>query len=85
MTITIDLTPELRAELVRQAATQGVEFDAYAASLIEATARLRNVPAAAGVPVMVPAEPSASPAGSAPAVSVHVYGGVPPTAVSVCE
>ena len=35
MTITIELAPELQAELARQAATLGVEVDAYAASLIE--------------------------------------------------
>ena len=35
MTITIDLAPELQAELARQAATRGVGIDAYAASLIE--------------------------------------------------
>ena len=44
MTITIDLAPELQAELARQAATRGVGIDAYAASLIERAARLRNVP-----------------------------------------
>ncbi len=35
MTITIELAPELQAELARQAATLGVGIDAYAASLIE--------------------------------------------------
>jgi hypothetical protein len=35
MTITIELAPELHAELARQAARQGVGLDAYAASLIE--------------------------------------------------
>jgi hypothetical protein len=35
MTITIDLAPELQAELVRQAEARGVGIDAYAASLIE--------------------------------------------------
>ena len=41
------------------------------------------VPAALGVPVMV--EPlSVSPAGSDPLTIVHVYGAVPPDAVSVC-
>jgi hypothetical protein len=35
MTITIELAPELQAELARQAATRGVGIDAYAASLIE--------------------------------------------------
>jgi hypothetical protein len=40
MTITINLAPELQAELVRQAAMRGVELDAYAASLIANAARL---------------------------------------------
>ena len=35
MSITIELAPELQAELARQAATQGVGIDAYAARLIE--------------------------------------------------
>jgi hypothetical protein len=35
VTITIELAPELEAELARQAATRGVAIDAYAASLIE--------------------------------------------------
>jgi hypothetical protein len=39
MTITIDLAPELQAELARQAATHGVAIDAYATSLIENAAR----------------------------------------------
>ena len=44
MTITIDLTPELQAELARQAATRGVGLDAYATSLIESAARLSRDP-----------------------------------------
>jgi len=47
MSITIELAPELQAELVRQAATRGVGVDAYAASLIESAARLSVVPAPA--------------------------------------
>jgi len=35
MTITIELAPDLQAELARQAATQGVGIDAYAAGLLE--------------------------------------------------
>lgn len=35
MTITIELAPELHAELARQAAARGVGVDAYAASLVE--------------------------------------------------
>jgi hypothetical protein len=46
MTVTIDLAPELQAELARQAAARGVGIDAYSASLIESAARLPNVPAA---------------------------------------
>lgn len=34
MTITIELAPELQAELARQAATRGVGIDAYAAGLL---------------------------------------------------
>jgi hypothetical protein len=39
MAITIELAPELQAELARQAAMQGVEIDAYAARLIEEAAQ----------------------------------------------
>jgi hypothetical protein len=46
MSLTIELAPELQAELVRQAAARGVAVDAYAASLIERAARLSNGPAA---------------------------------------
>jgi hypothetical protein len=35
MTITVNLTPELQAELARQAAAHGMGIDAYAASLLE--------------------------------------------------
>jgi len=55
MTITIDLAPELQAELLRQAATHGVGLDVYAASLIERAARLPEVP------VSVAANPAPSP------------------------
>ena len=44
MTITIDLAPELQAELARQAATHGVGLEAYATSLIESAARLPKSP-----------------------------------------
>jgi hypothetical protein len=40
MTITIDITPEVKAALARQAATQGRELEAYAAGLLEEAARL---------------------------------------------
>jgi hypothetical protein len=39
MTITIELAPELQAELARQAATQGLRVDAYAAALLEDAAQ----------------------------------------------
>jgi hypothetical protein len=45
MTLTIDLAPELQAELARQAAIHGVGVDAYATSLIENAARFPNAPA----------------------------------------
>jgi len=38
MTITIEIAPELQAELARQAAKQGVEINAYAAGLLESAA-----------------------------------------------
>jgi hypothetical protein len=38
MTITIEIAPELRDELARQAATQGLGIDAYAAGLLEIAA-----------------------------------------------
>ena len=44
MTITLDIGPELQAELARQAATHGVGLDAYATSLIESAARLPKAP-----------------------------------------
>jgi hypothetical protein len=47
MTITIDLAPEVQAELARRAAQQGVGIDAYAASLLKEAAYR---PAAAEAP-----------------------------------
>ncbi len=38
MTITIEIAPELQAELARQAATQGIGIHAYAAGLLESAA-----------------------------------------------
>jgi hypothetical protein len=35
MTITIELAPEIQAELARQAAAQGIKIDVYAAGLLE--------------------------------------------------
>jgi hypothetical protein len=51
MTITVDLRPEVQAELARQAAAHGSAVEAYAASLLEEAA---NRPA-------LPDEPKASP------------------------
>jgi hypothetical protein len=45
MTITIEIAPELQAELARQAASRGLGIDAYAASLLEDAAQ-RTQPAA---------------------------------------
>src|SRR5207253_880255 len=42
-------------------------------------------PAVPGVPDMVPPAARLNPAGSVPLATVHVYGGVPPEAVSACE
>jgi hypothetical protein len=39
MTITIEIAPELQAELARQAETKGIGIDAYAASLLEDAAQ----------------------------------------------
>lgn len=43
MTLTIDITPELQAELIRQASAHGMALDLYAATLLEEAA---HVPAA---------------------------------------
>ena len=40
MTITVDIKPEVRAELARQAAAQGRPVEAYAASPLEKAVRL---------------------------------------------
>jgi hypothetical protein len=40
MTITLDIRPEVRAELERQAAAQGRALEAYAASLLEDAAHV---------------------------------------------
>lgn len=39
MTITIDIKPELQAELTRQATARGVQVEPYAASLLEEAVR----------------------------------------------
>jgi len=45
MTITVDIRPEVEAELARQAASCGKRVEAYAASLLEeALHRLADVP-----------------------------------------
>jgi hypothetical protein len=44
MTITIELAPQLQAELARQAATHGVEFNVYAARLLEDAAHRPDAP-----------------------------------------
>jgi hypothetical protein len=40
MTITVDIRPEVQAELARKAAENGMGIDAYAASLLEEAVRL---------------------------------------------
>jgi hypothetical protein len=40
MTITVDITPEVQAELARQAATHGRAVEAYAAILLEEAVHL---------------------------------------------
>jgi len=47
MTITVDVRPEVQAELARQAAAHGIGIDVYAAGLLEEAAR---VPAAHSAP-----------------------------------
>jgi hypothetical protein len=42
-TITVEITPEVQAELARQAAAQGRRLEAHAASLLEEAAHLPTV------------------------------------------
>ena len=42
MTITIEIKPELEAELAAQAAAKGMDVSAYAASLLEQAAQPRK-------------------------------------------
>ena len=42
MTIAVDLKPEVQAELSRQAAAQGTDIGAYAASLLEEAAKVAS-------------------------------------------
>ncbi len=44
MTISVDLSPETRAELGRQAAAHGLDIGQYAASLLEEAAHVPAVP-----------------------------------------
>lgn len=53
MAITIDLAPEVQAELARQAAAQGCALEAYAASLLEEAA---HAPASSVQPAAPPAK-----------------------------
>lgn len=59
MTITIDIKPEIQAELARQAAAQGQALESYAAALLEEaihipTAPLADVPAKDMVELFAP-------------------------------
>jgi plasmid stability protein len=42
MTITLEITPELQAELARRAAAHGSAVEAYAATLLEEAVRARE-------------------------------------------
>ena len=44
MTITLDIRPEVQAELARQAAAQGRAIEAVAATLLEDAVHLRSAP-----------------------------------------
>jgi hypothetical protein len=44
MTITVDISPEVEAELARKAAARGVDVPAYVATLIEQAAKPEKVP-----------------------------------------
>ena len=46
MTLTVDITPEVKAALVRQAAAQGREVESYAASLLEEAVLPPSAPSA---------------------------------------
>lgn len=43
MTITLDIKPEVQAELARQAAAQGCAIESYAATLLEEAVHLPTV------------------------------------------
>jgi hypothetical protein len=47
MTITVDIKPEVQAELARRAAARGSKLEAYAASLLE---QVVDVPVAPAIP-----------------------------------
>ncbi len=44
MTITVDISPEVEAELARNAAAQGVDVRAYVATLLQQLAQTEAVP-----------------------------------------
>lgn len=44
MTITIDIKPEIQAELARQAASQGQRLESYAAALLEEAVHISTGP-----------------------------------------
>ena len=44
MTITVDIKPEVQAELARQAASNGKPLEDYAASLLEEAVQLPAIP-----------------------------------------
>jgi hypothetical protein len=46
MTITLDIAPEVQADLARQAAAHGVDLNSYAASLLESAAHRSHGPGA---------------------------------------
>ena len=50
MTITVDIRPEVQAELARQAASHGSALEDYAASLLEEAVHLPTETTAAGTP-----------------------------------
>jgi hypothetical protein len=50
MTITLEIGPEIEAELARLAAARGMGIDAYAAGLLEEAARLSAAPGKSNPP-----------------------------------
>ena len=68
MTITVDIRPEVQAELAQQAAARGRAIEAYAASLLEEAVRL---PAASNRPAFD--KDVRKPRGRASGVAQRVY------------